>query len=79
VPGLTADFHLDTSAADAAMHYRATEYGPVPEAGLILGKTLEHGLVRLECDDPAAYDVLAEKAMRLATFLRQNQRNGLAA
>jgi len=76
LPGIVTDLPLDSRPVSAATHFRGSDYGQLPEAAVILGETLEHGAVRVYSADPAYFDMLAEKAMRCATFLRQN---GLAA
>lgn len=73
LPGVVTDLPLDSTYVSPDTHYRLTEYGQVPDAGVIVGATLNHGAVKLTSDDPAYFDVLAETALRCATFLRQSR------
>ena len=49
-----------------------------PETDLVLGETLAHGAITVECDNPAFWDDVAEQAQRKASFLRAQQ-GGAAA
>ena len=49
-----------------------------PDVDLVLGETLTHGAIRVECDDPRYWDAVAEHASRNAAFLRAQQ-GGAAA
>jgi hypothetical protein len=74
LPGAFSDLHLDTAHVTESVHYRASTSGQIAEADLLIGETRDHGTVRLHSDDPLYYDVLAEKAMRCALFLRESGR-----
>jgi hypothetical protein len=79
VPGICSHLPLDTTSAGSVTHYIPTVLGQQPEAELILGETLAHGVIRLDSADPRYYDLIAEHAARCAHFIREGQIHGSAA
>lgn len=79
LPGIVTDLPLDTGHTGASVHYRASEYGQVAETSVILGETLQHGIVRAGSLDPAYYRRIEAAARECAMFLEGAQRSGAAA
>jgi hypothetical protein len=73
VPGICSHLPLDITSAGSLTHYILTSLGQQPEAELILGETLAHGVIRLDSADPRYYEVIAEHAARCAKFIRDGQ------
>ena len=81
LPGsIVTDLPLDSGPVGASVHYRLSDYGQVPETSIILGETLQHGIIRATSDDPAYYRrIEAGGTGSAAMFLEGAQRNGVAA
>jgi hypothetical protein len=54
-------------------HYVLTALGQQPEAELILGETLAHGVIRVDTSDPRYYEAIADAAAKCAHFIREGQ------
>lgn len=74
LPGAFKDLPLDTQDVTASTHYRLTEYGQLPEAGLIIGESQQNGNVLLKCQDPRYWQRIEAQARECARFLEDAQR-----
>jgi hypothetical protein len=73
VPGICSHLPLDVRPAGSITHYVPTSLGQQPEAELILGETLAHGVIRLDSADPRFFEAIAVAAAECAHFIREGQ------
>jgi hypothetical protein len=71
IPGIVSNLPLDTSHTESVTYWAPGPGGQHPEAELILGETLAHGVIRLDSADPRYYDALSKYAAECAAFLRE--------
>jgi hypothetical protein len=70
IPGICTNLPLTGWPTDHEVIVTTSSGRIHPQTDLVLGETLAHGVIHIECDDPRYWDAIAEHALRNAAFLR---------